>query len=182
MIKENIQEASKILFEHRLNKTGLSSLKYLEPKTINDAYEIQENLNEDTKLEYKTSKQEKAAVNIKPPKKPKKKGKGFIRKIIETLTGEEDKSKNKKETKSKSNQRKRKQTNKPRANKKPHPRTANQRNKKAENSKDTKKKGNEKKAAQTKGKKEEKKNSFLLRSRGSRAREPRLEMFSIGYE
>ena len=44
MIKENIQEASKILFEHRLNKTGLSSLKHLEPKTINDAYLIQENL------------------------------------------------------------------------------------------------------------------------------------------
>jgi len=48
MIKENIQEASKILFEHRLNKTGLSSLKHLEPKTINDAYEIQGNL----KLRY----------------------------------------------------------------------------------------------------------------------------------
>ena len=30
MNKENIQEASKILFEHRLNKTGLSSLKNLE--------------------------------------------------------------------------------------------------------------------------------------------------------
>ena len=48
MNKENIQEASKILFEHRLNKTGLSSLKNLEPKTINEAYEIQENL----KLRY----------------------------------------------------------------------------------------------------------------------------------
>ena len=126
-------------------------------KSKESSYEIQESLNEDTNHGYKVSKQEKAAVSIKPPKKPKKKGKGFIRKIIETLTGEEDKSKNKKETKSKSNQRKRKQTNKPRANKKPHPRTANQRNKKAENSKDTKKKGNVKKAAQSKGKKEEKK-------------------------
>ncbi len=126
-------------------------------KSKESSYEIQESLNEDTNLGYKVSKQEKAAVSIKPPKKPKKKGKGFIRKIIETLTGEEDKSKNKKETKSKSNQRKRKQTNKPRANKKPHPRTANQRNKKAENSKDSKKKGNVKKAAQSKGKKEEKK-------------------------
>ena len=126
-------------------------------KSKESSYEIQESLNEDTNLGYKVSKQEKAAVSIKPPKKPKKKGKGFIRKIIETLTGEEDKSKNKKETKSKSNQRKRKQTNKPRANKKPHPRTANQRNKKAENSKDTKKKGNVKKAAQSKGKKEGKK-------------------------
>ena len=48
MIKEDIQEASKILFEHRLNKTGLSSLKNLEPKTIDDAYKIQENL----KLRY----------------------------------------------------------------------------------------------------------------------------------
>ena len=126
-------------------------------KSKESSYEIQESLNEDSNLGYKVSKQEKAAVSIKPPKKPKKKGKGFIRKIIETLTGEEDKSKNKKETKSKSNQRKRKQTNKPRANKKPHPRTANQRNKKAENSKDTKKKGNVTKAAQSKGKKEEKK-------------------------
>ncbi len=126
-------------------------------KSKESSYEIQESLNEDTNLGYKVSKQEKAAVSIKPPKKPKKKGKGFIRKIIETLTGEEDKSKNKKETKLKSNQRKRKQTNKPRANKKPHPRTANQRNKKAENSKDSKKKGNVKKAAQSKGKKEEKK-------------------------
>ena len=126
-------------------------------KSKESSYEIQESLNEDSNLGYKVSKQEKAAVSIKPPKKPKKKGKGFIRKIIETLTGEEDKSKNKKETKSKSNQRKRKQANKPRANKKPHPRTANQRNKKAENSKDTKKKGNVKKAAQSKGKKEEKK-------------------------
>ena len=126
-------------------------------KSKESSYEIQESLNEDTNLGYKVSKQEKAAVSIKPPKKPKKKGKGFIRKIIETLTGEEDKSKSKKETKSKTNQRKRKQTNKPRANKKPHPRTANQRNKKAENSKDTKKKGNVKKAAQSKGKKEGKK-------------------------
>ena len=126
-------------------------------KSKESSYEIQESLNEDTDLGYKISKQEKAVVSIKPPKKPKKKGKGFIRKIIETLTGEEDKSKNKKETKLKPNQRKRKQTKKPRSNKKPHPRTANQRNKKADNSKDTKKKGNVKKTAQSKGKKEEKK-------------------------
>ena len=38
MNKEDIQEASKILFEHRLNKTGLSSLKNLEPQTIDEAY------------------------------------------------------------------------------------------------------------------------------------------------
>ena len=48
MNKEDIQEASKILFEHRLNKTGLSSLKNLEPKTIDEAYAIQDNL----KLRY----------------------------------------------------------------------------------------------------------------------------------
>ena len=40
MNKEDIQEASKILFEHRLNKTGLSSLKNLEPQTIDEAYEL----------------------------------------------------------------------------------------------------------------------------------------------
>ena len=48
MDKEDIQEASKILFEHRLNKTGLSSLKNLEPQTIDEAYAIQDNL----KLRY----------------------------------------------------------------------------------------------------------------------------------
>ena len=48
MNKEEIQEASKILFEHRLNKTGLSSLKNLEPQTIDEAYAIQDNL----KLRY----------------------------------------------------------------------------------------------------------------------------------
>ena len=48
MNKEDIQEASKILFEHRLNKTGLTSLKNLEPQTIDEAYAIQDNL----KLRY----------------------------------------------------------------------------------------------------------------------------------
>ena len=139
------------------NRFEVTRIKKNKKSSQKSSYEIQENLNEDTKLEYKTSKQEKAAVNIKPPKKPKKKGKGFIRKIIETLTGEENKNKSKKETTPKSNQRKRKQPNKPRSNKKPQPRNINQKNKKAENSKDTKKKGNVKKAAQSKGKKEEKK-------------------------
>ena len=40
MNKENIQEASKILFEHRLNKTGLSSLRNLEPQTIDEALSL----------------------------------------------------------------------------------------------------------------------------------------------
>ena len=48
MNKKDIQEASKLLFEHRLNKTGLNSLKNLEPKTVDEAYEIQEHL----KLRY----------------------------------------------------------------------------------------------------------------------------------
>ncbi|GIS33008.1 MAG: hypothetical protein Ct9H90mP4_09220 [Gammaproteobacteria bacterium] len=75
------------------NRFEVTRIKKNEKSSQKSSYEIQENLNEDTKLEYKTSKQEKAAVNIKPPKKPKKKGKGFIRKIIETLTGEENKNK-----------------------------------------------------------------------------------------
>ena len=139
------------------NRFEVTRIKKNEKSSQKSSYEIQENLNEDTKLEYKTSKQEKAAVNIKPPKKPKKKGKGFIRKIIETLTGEDNKNKSKKKNTPKSNQRKRKQPNKPRSNKKPQPKNVNQKNKKAENSKDTKKKGNVTKAAQSKGKKEEKK-------------------------
>ena len=32
MNKQQIVEASKILFNHKLNKTGLDNLKHLEPK------------------------------------------------------------------------------------------------------------------------------------------------------
>ena len=44
MIQENIKNAAKILFDHKLNKTGLDSLNDLEPKNIKDAYEIQNEL------------------------------------------------------------------------------------------------------------------------------------------
>ena len=44
MIQENIKNAAKILFDHKLNKTGLDSLNDLEPKNIKDAYKIQNEL------------------------------------------------------------------------------------------------------------------------------------------
>tara|TARA_A100001011_G_scaffold387603_1_gene465686 strand:- start:2004 stop:2798 length:795 start_codon:yes stop_codon:yes gene_type:complete len=44
MNKEEIIEASKLLFNHKLNKTGLESLDHLVPKNIEDAYKIQDEL------------------------------------------------------------------------------------------------------------------------------------------
>ncbi len=44
MKKQQILEASKLLFNHKLNKTGLDNLNHLEPKNIIEAYEIQDAL------------------------------------------------------------------------------------------------------------------------------------------
>ena len=44
MNKQQIIEASKILFNHKLNKTGLDDLNHLEPKNLDDAYKIQDEL------------------------------------------------------------------------------------------------------------------------------------------
>ena len=44
MINTEINNASKILFNHKLNKTGLDNLKHLEPKSLDDAYKIQDEL------------------------------------------------------------------------------------------------------------------------------------------
>ena len=51
MLQKNIIKAAKILFEHKLNKTGLEQLdSNCKPKTIEDAYLIQEEL----KINYLT--------------------------------------------------------------------------------------------------------------------------------
>ena len=47
-----INQASKILFEHKLNKTGLNSLNDMKPSNIVDAYRIQDQL----KIHYLTLK------------------------------------------------------------------------------------------------------------------------------
>ena len=44
MINENIKTAAKLLFNHKLNKTGLKNLNHLEPKNLDDAYKIQDEL------------------------------------------------------------------------------------------------------------------------------------------
>ena len=48
MNNQKILSSAKILFKHKLNKSGLNSLKELEPQNINDAYKIQNEL----KVEY----------------------------------------------------------------------------------------------------------------------------------
>ena len=52
MNKQEILSSSKILFNHKLNKSGLYSLEGLEPESINDAYKIQNEL----KVQYLTLK------------------------------------------------------------------------------------------------------------------------------
>ena len=52
MKKKQILEASKVLFNHKLNKTGLNSLNHLEAKNFDEAYYIQNEL----KLHYLTQK------------------------------------------------------------------------------------------------------------------------------
>ena len=42
--KKKIKDAAKLLFNHKLNKSGLKELNYLEPKTISEAYNIQDEL------------------------------------------------------------------------------------------------------------------------------------------
>ena len=43
MKKQQIIEASKILFDHKLNKTGLDNLNHLEPINLDDAYRYKMN-------------------------------------------------------------------------------------------------------------------------------------------
>ena len=51
MLQKNIIKAAKILFEHKLNRTGLEQLdSNCKPRTIEDAYLIQEEL----KINYLT--------------------------------------------------------------------------------------------------------------------------------
>ena len=52
MNDQQILSSSKLLFNHKLNKTGLYSLEKLEPQNINDAYKIQNEL----KVQYLTLK------------------------------------------------------------------------------------------------------------------------------
>ncbi len=42
--KKKIKDAARLLFNHKLNKSGLKELNYLEPKTISEAYNIQDEL------------------------------------------------------------------------------------------------------------------------------------------
>ena len=71
------------------NRFEVNRLKKDDKKNKEHAsYEIQSEIenNENSDLNYKKQKFEKPAVNLTPPKKPKKKGENFIQKIFKALT------------------------------------------------------------------------------------------------
>ena len=75
------------------------------------SYEIQSEIgnNENSELSYKKPRFEKPAVNLAPPKKPKKKGDNFIKKIFKALV--EPKKKEDIKSKKKPSKQRRKQSN-----------------------------------------------------------------------
>jgi len=75
------------------NRFEVNRLKKDDKKNKDHAsYEIQSEIgnNDDSGLSYKKPKFEKAAVNLTPPKKPKKKGDNFIKKIFKALIDPKD--------------------------------------------------------------------------------------------
>ena len=99
------------------NRFEVNRLKK-DSKQIKDhaSYEIQSEIgnNENPNLNYKKTKFEKAAVNLTPPKKPKKKGDNLIKKFFKALI-EPNKNKKTKPKRKNTNQ-KRKQNNQRRRN------------------------------------------------------------------
>tara|TARA_Y100001970_G_scaffold202993_1_gene247091 strand:- start:10 stop:2070 length:2061 start_codon:yes stop_codon:yes gene_type:complete len=75
------------------NRFEVNRLKKDDKKNKDHAsYEIQSEIgnNENSNLDYKEKKFEKPAVSLSPPKKPKKKGDNFIKKIFKALTETKD--------------------------------------------------------------------------------------------
>ncbi len=102
------------------NRFEVNRLKKDDKKVQDHAsYEIQSEIgnNENSELSYKKPKFEKPAVNLTPPKKPKKKGDNFIKKIFKALV--EPKKKEDIKSKKKPSKQRRKQSNNKRNN---HPR------------------------------------------------------------
>ena len=102
------------------NRFEVNRLKKDDKKGQDHAsYEIQSEIgnNENSELSYKKPKFEKPAVNLTPPKKPKKKGDNFIKKIFKALV--EPKKKEDIKSKKKPSKQRRKQSNNKRNN---HPR------------------------------------------------------------
>ena len=94
------------------NRFEVNRLKKDDKKGQDHAsYEIQSEIgnNENSELSYKKPKFEKPAVNLTPPKKPKKKGDNFIKKIFKALV--EPKKKEDIKSKKKPSKQRRKQSN-----------------------------------------------------------------------
>ena len=123
------------------------------------SYEIQseiEDNNENSSFDYKKPNFEKPAVNLTPPKKPKKKGQGLFKKFFKALIDPKDQDvKSKKQSRStkKPNNQKRKNTNQ---NKKPFNK-ANNKNKKHTQNKSKDKDANEKNKNRSQNKKPQQK-------------------------
>ena len=84
------------------NRFEVNRLKKDDKKNKDHAsYEIQSEIgnNDNNDLNYKKPKFEKPAVSLSPPKKPKKKGESFIKKIFKALTDSKDQNtKNKRQS------------------------------------------------------------------------------------
>ena len=99
------------------NRFEVNRLKKDDKKNKEHAsYEIQSEIgnNDNSDLSYKKPKFEKAAVNLTPPKKPKKKGDNFIKKIFKALIDPKDDVDNK--SKKKPSKQRRRQSNNKRSN------------------------------------------------------------------
>ena len=146
------------------NRFEVNRLKKDKKKDQDHAsYEIQSEIgnNENSELSYKKPKFEKPAVNLTPPKKPKKKGDNFLKKIFKALV--EPKGKKDLKSKKKPSKQRRRQSNNKSNNNQPRKQANNQPKKqnrgksnpnkpkqKVKDNKDVKKKDNPQKRPQRK--------------------------------
>ena len=129
------------------NRFEVSRLKSDDKKNKDSAsYDIQSEIgtNGNSNKNYKKPRFEKAAVNLTPPKKPKKKGDGLLKKFLKLFdSNEESASKNKSKHKNQRNKRRPDNRNRRPQNRKPQSRQQNKAkdvtdNKKQDNTKDSK--------------------------------------------
>jgi len=116
------------------NRFEVNRLKKDDKKNQDYAsYEIQSEIgsNENADFNYKKPKFEKPAVNLTPPRKPKKKGDNFIKKIFKALVEPKDKEDIK--SKKKPTKQRKKQSNNKRNNNQPRKQASNQPKKQASN-------------------------------------------------
>ena len=129
------------------NRFEVSRLKSDDKKNKDSAsYDIQSEIgtNGNSNKNYKKPRFEKAAVNLTPPKKPKKKGDGLLKKFLKIFdSNEESASKNQSKHKNQRNKRRPDNRNRRPQNRKPQSRQQNKAkdvtdNKKQDNTKDSK--------------------------------------------